>query len=407
MFRSFIRVTSFSKKTLSSLSFVLPMRGFATHTIKFPASVESISEGGVQAWVKKLGERVEVDDVVIVMETAKTNQEIRSPVAGELVKLLVNIGDNIPVGADLFIIDTDKAGSSEPVKQETVKVQPVKEESKKPEVKVETKPEPKVEPKVEPKREEPKKETKTKPQDPLPVRVFSGKREEHREKITRIRKTIADRLKNAQNTYAMLTTFQECDMSRAIELRNAYKDDFLKKHSVKLGFMSFFVKAATQALLQNPIANAVIQGDEIIYKSYIDISVAVATPNGLVVPVIRNCEQKSFADIEKEILRFSNLAKDGKLPIEDMVGGNFTISNGGVYGSLMGTPILNPPQTAILGMHSIENRAVVREDKIVARPIMYLALTYDHRLLDGKDAVLFLRSIKSMVEEPSKILLDL
>jgi 2-oxoglutarate dehydrogenase E2 component (dihydrolipoamide succinyltransferase) len=151
----------------------------------------------------------------------------------------------------------------------------------------------------------------------------------------------------------------------------------------------------------------VIQGDEIIYRNYIDVSVAVATPTGLVVPVLRNCEHKSFADIEKEIIRFANLAKDGKLPIEDMVGGNFTISNGGVYGSMMGTPILNPPQSAILGMHSIENRAVVREDKIVARPIMYLALTYDHRLLDGKDAVLFLRSIKSMVEEPAKILLDI
>ena len=222
-----------------------------------------------------------------------------------------------------------------------------------------------------------------------------------------MRKTIAERLKGAQNTAAMLTTFQECDMTRAQELRNAYKDEFLKKHGVKLGFMSFFVKAATSALLQNPIANAAIIGEDIVYKNYIDISVAVATPTGLVVPVIRNCEHESFADIEKEIMRFANLAKEGKLPIEDMIGGNFTISNGGVYGSMMGTPILNPPQTAILGMHSIENRAVVRDDKIVARPIMYLALTYDHRLLDGKDAVLFLKAIKTMVEEPSKILLDI
>ena len=398
MFRSLLRSSSFPIRNILQVPLFPLLRNFATHTIKFPASVESISEGGVQAWVKKIGERVEVDEIVIVMETAKTNQEIRSPVAGELVKLLVKIGDNVPVGADLFVVDTEKSGSA------AAAPSPKKEEPK-PEVKKETL-------KVEAKTEEPRKESKpveSKPKTPEPVavKVISGKREEHREKMTRMRKTISERLKGAQNTYAMLTTFQECDMSRAIELRNAYKDDFAKKHGVKLGFMSFFIKASTHALLQHPIANAVIQGDEIIYKNYIDISVAVAAPTGLVVPVIRNCEHKSFADIEKEIIKFSTSAKEGKLAIEDMVGGNFTISNGGVYGSMMGTPILNPPQTAILGMHSIENRPVVREDKIVARPIMYLALTYDHRLLDGKDAVLFLRSIKSMVEEPSKILLDL
>ena len=397
---------SISRGYFASLS-VPSYRAFATHTIKFPASVESISEGGVQAWVKKVGDHVEVDEVVVVLETAKTNQEIRSPVSGELVKYLANVGDNIPVGADLFIIDTDKTGAKASPKTEA------KPEVKN-EVKAEAKPVKTEAKTVEPAREEPKKEK----QEVKPVEIktpqvskteskVTGKREDRREKMTRMRKTIADRLKGAQNTYAMLTTFQECDMSRAIDLRNAYKDDFAKKHGVKLGFMSFFIKAATNALLQYPLANAVIQGDEIIYRNYVDISVAVATPTGLVVPVIRNCEHKSFAEVEKEIIRFANLAKDGKLPIEDMVGGNFTISNGGVYGSMMGTPILNPPQSAILGMHSIENRAVVREDKIVARPIMYLALTYDHRLLDGKDAVLFLRSIKSMVEEPSKILLDI
>lgn len=205
----------------------------------------------------------------------------------------------------------------------------------------------------------------------------------------------------------MLTTFQECDMSRAMDLRNAYKDEFLKTHGIKLGFMSFFIKASTHALLKYPMANAVIDGDEIVYRSYIDISVAVATPTGLVVPVLRDCQHKSYADIESDIANYGRLAKEGKLPLEDMEGGNFTISNGGVYGSMMGTPIINPPQTAILGMHNIENRPVVREDKIVARPMMYLALTYDHRLLDGKDAVSFLRTIKHSVEEPSRILLDL
>ena len=398
---------SISRGYFTSLS-VPSYRAFATHTIKFPASVESISEGGVQAWVKKVGDHVEVDDVVVVLETAKTNQEIRSPVSGELVKYLANVGDNIPVGADLFVIDTDRTGAKASAKAEA-----------KPETKTEVKAVKTEAKAAEPVREEVKREN----QEAKPVEVKKsevkvpevkkpeaktiGKREDRREKMTRMRKTIAERLKGAQSTYAMLTTFQECDMSRAIDLRNAYKDDFAKKHGVKLGFMSFFVKAATNALLQYPLANAVIQGDEIVYRNYVDISVAVATPTGLVVPVIRNCEHKSFAEVEKEIIRFANLAKDGKLPIEDMVGGNFTISNGGVYGSMMGTPILNPPQSAILGMHSIENRAVVREDKIVARPIMYLALTYDHRLLDGKDAVLFLRSIKSMVEEPSKILLDI
>ena len=396
---------SVARGYFASLS-VPSYRAFATHTIKFPASVESISEGGVQAWVKKVGDHVEVDDVVVVLETAKTNQEIRSPVSGELVKYLANVGDNIPVGADLFVIDTDKTGAKAqaPAKAEAkTEAKAVKTEAKA----------------AEPAREEVKKETQElKPAEAKKAEVKApevkkteakavGKREDRREKMTRIRKTIAERLKGAQSTYAMLTTFQECDMSRAIDLRNAYKDDFAKKHGVKLGFMSFFVKAATNALLQYPRAKAVIQGDEIVYRNYVDISVAVATPTGLVVPVIRNCEHKSFAEVEKEIIRFANLAKDSKLPIEDMVGGNFTISNGGVYGSMMGTPILNPPQSAILGMHSIENRAVVRDDKIVAKPIMYLALTYDHRLLDGKDAVLFLRSIKSMVEEPSKILLDI
>ena len=393
---------SLSRNSVFSKYPELLTRAFATHTIKFPASVESISEGGVQAWAKKLGDHVEVDDVVIVLETAKTNQEIRSPVSGELVKYLVNVGDNIPVGADLFIVDTEKVGAkATKAEKSEPKVEKAEAKVEKTEVKVEKTVPAQTEKSVEEKKKPA--ETKTKP---LEVKV-TGKREERKEKMTRMRKTIAERLKGAQNTYAMLTTFQECDMSRAIELRNAYKDDFLKKHGVKLGFMSFFIKASTHALLQYPLANAVIQGDEIVYRNYIDISVAVATPTGLVVPVIRNCEHKTFADIEKEIIRFANLAKEGKLPIEDMVGGNFTISNGGVYGSMMGTPILNPPQSAILGMHSIENRAVVKEDKIVARPIMYLALTYDHRILDGKDAVLFLRSIKSMVEEPSKILLDI
>jgi len=225
--------------------------------------------------------------------------------------------------------------------------------------------------------------------------------------MNRMRLRIAERLKDAQNTYALLTTMQEADLSNLIALRDEFKDEFQKKHGIKLGFMSAFVKSSAQALVEMPVINAVISGNEIIYRDYIDISVAVATPKGLVVPVLRDCDKMSFSDIEKEIVNLGEKAKTGQITVEDMAGGTFTISNGGVYGSMLGTPIVNPPQSAILGMHAITPRAVVVKNQILIRPMMYLALTYDHRLIDGRDAVTFLRRIKAIIEDPRRLLLDL
>jgi len=222
-----------------------------------------------------------------------------------------------------------------------------------------------------------------------------------------MRKRIALRLKASQNTSALLTTFQECDMSKVMEMRDEFKDEFLKRHGVKLGFMSTFVKASVNALKDMPVVNAVIEGDEIVYRDYYDISIAVATPTGLVTPALRDTDRMNLADIEKEIGLLGEKARTGKITLQDLAGGTFTISNGGVYGSLMGTPIVNPPQSAILGMHAINKRPVVVNDQIVIRPIMNLALTYDHRLLDGRDAVTFLRKIKFGVEDPRRFLLDL
>ncbi|CAB4274182.1 unnamed protein product [Prunus armeniaca] len=224
--------------------------------------------------------------------------------------------------------------------------------------------------------------------------------------MTRLRKRVATRLKDSQNTFALLTTFNEVDMTNLMKLRSDYKDAFVEKHGVKLGFMSGFVKAAVSALEHLPIVNAVIDGDDIIYRDYIDISIAVGTPKGLVVPVVRNAGGMNFAEIEKEINTLAKKAADGSISIDEMAGGTFTISNGGVYGSLLSTPIINPPQSAILGMHSIVNRPMVVGGNVVPRPMMYVALTYDHRLIDGREAVLFLRRIKDVVEDPRRLLLD-
>jgi len=225
--------------------------------------------------------------------------------------------------------------------------------------------------------------------------------------MTRLRQTIAKRLKEAQNTAAMLTTFNDVDMTAVIEARAKYKDLFEKKHGVRLGFMGFFVKAATMALKDIPSVNASIEGDEIVYHDYADISVAVSAPNGLVVPVIRDAQDLSVAGIEKTIGDFGKRAKDGTLKMDEMKGGTFTISNGGVFGSLMSTPIINPPQSAVLGLHRIEERPVVRDGQVVVRPMMYLALSYDHRLIDGREAVTFLVALKNAIEDPTRILIDL
>jgi 2-oxoglutarate dehydrogenase E2 component (dihydrolipoamide succinyltransferase) len=235
----------------------------------------------------------------------------------------------------------------------------------------------------------------------------TGARQEERVKMTRLRQTIAKRLKSAQDTAALLTTFNDVDMSAVIEARATYKDLFEKKHGVRLGFMGFFTKAVALAARDVPAVNAQIDGDEIVYHNYLDVSVAVSAPNGLVVPVVRNADAMSFAQIEKAIGDFGAKAKAGALTMEDMSGGTFTISNGGVFGSLMSTPIINPPQSAVLGLHRIEDRAVVRDGQVVVRPMMYLALSYDHRLIDGREAVTFLKIVKEAIEDPTRLLIDL
>jgi 2-oxoglutarate dehydrogenase E2 component (dihydrolipoamide succinyltransferase) len=234
-----------------------------------------------------------------------------------------------------------------------------------------------------------------------------GERRQERIKMSRLRQTIAKRLKEAQNTAAMLTTFNDVDMSAVIEARARYKDLFEKKHGIRLGFMGFFVKACALAAKDVPSVNASLEGDEIVYHDYLDVSVAVSAPKGLVVPVVRNADSLSFADIEKTIAAYGKKAKDGTLTVDEMQGGTFTISNGGVFGSLLSTPIINPPQSAVLGMHRIEERAVVKDGAIVARPMMYLALSYDHRLIDGKEAVTFLVRVKEAIEDPTRLLIDL
>ena len=385
------------------------LRWMATKAVKLPSMGESITSGTVQSWLKKEGDFVRADEVVVVIESDKLSQEIRSPEAGVIAKLFAPIGKEINIGGELFSVDTDKqppAGQPEAkaVPKSAPKAETPKTDSPKA-VEVKSAPTAEAPMKVAARAvEEPKKAA---PAAAKPAAPVTGERKETRERMSKMRQRIATRLKDAQNTAAMLTTFQDCDMSRAIELRNTYKDEFAKKHGVRLGYMSIFVKAAAYALKEYPIANAIIDGEEIVYRNYMDIAVAVATPTGLIVPVIRNCQSLSFSDVEKTIAYYGEKAKTGQIPMEDMYGGTFTISNGGVYGSMMGTPIINPPQSSILGIHAIENRPVVRDDKIVARPMMYLALTYDHRILDGKNAVTFLRKIKLCVEDPSRLLLEL
>jgi 2-oxoglutarate dehydrogenase E2 component (dihydrolipoamide succinyltransferase) len=385
-----------------------PTFNFSKKIVKIPSMGDSITEGTVLEIKKNVGESVALDEVVAILETDKVQVEVRAPEAGVITNFYGKLEDTLNVGQNFFEIDTagtPSGGASAP-KTEAAKAEPAKTEAPKAEA-------PKAEaPKTEaPKAEAPKKvESKPAPtQQASSAKAFTGERTEKRERMSKMRQVISKRLKEAQNTTAMLTTFNEVDMSSLMETRKELQEDFTKRHGVKLGFMSFFVKAATKALQSSPIVNAVISDDgkEIIHRNYIDISVAVATPAGLLVPVIRNCETLGFADIEKTLLDLGARGKDNKIAPEELSGGTFTISNGGVFGSLMGTPIINLPQSAILGMHAVVNRPVVVKDQIVARPMMYLALTYDHRIIDGREAVVFLKKIKSAVEDPRKLLLDL
>eukprot|EP01103_Thecamoeba_quadrilineata_P021541 TRINITY_DN9932_c0_g1_i1.p1 TRINITY_DN9932_c0_g1~~TRINITY_DN9932_c0_g1_i1.p1 ORF type:complete len:468 (-),score=130.15 TRINITY_DN9932_c0_g1_i1:41-1423(-) len=399
--------------------------------VNVPSMAESISEGTLQTWHKNVNEQVKTDELIASIETDKIVVEVRTPESGVIVEVASQPGDTVKVGDPLFTLLVGGAApqkSAEPKTEE--KAAAKKEEPKEVKSKKETPAPQKTEPKKEkeqplkneeksspaptpaPQKTEPKKETTTTTTPTTTTTAGastsdSGNRTETRVPMNRMRLRIAERLKSAQNTYALLTTFQEADLKNLIELRNEFKDDFLKKHGVKLGFMSAFVKAATAALVDQPTVNAVISGNEIVYRDFVDISVAVATPRGLVVPVLRNCEKMSFADVERQIQQYGETARNGQIKMEDMAGGTFTISNGGVYGSLLGTPIINPPQSAILGMHSIIKRPVVVGplDQVEVRPMMYLALTYDHRLIDGREAVTFLRKIKAGIEDPRRLLL--
>ncbi|KAM7395452.1 hypothetical protein PAMA_006959 [Pampus argenteus] len=379
-------------------------------TVKTPAFAESVTEGDVR-WEKAVGDSVAEDEVVCEIETDKTSVQVPAPAAGVIEELLVPDGGKVEGGTPLFKL---RKGAVAAKAAPSLAAEAPSAAAAAPPPPPPPASDPTAMPPVPP---VPTQAVQTKPVSavkptapaPAPAPSTAGSRTENRVKMNRMRLRIAQRLKEAQNTCAMLTTFNEVDMSNIQEMRKLYKDAFLKKHNIKLGFMSAFVKAAAYALTDQPAVNAVIDDTtkEIVYRDYVDISVAVATPKGLVVPVIRDVETMNFTDIEKAINALGEKARKNDLAVEDMDGGTFTISNGGVFGSMFGTPIINPPQSAILGMHGIFDRPVAINGKVEIRPMMYVALTYDHRLVDGREAVTFLRKIKAVVEDPRVLLLDM
>ncbi|VDB93802.1 unnamed protein product [Peniophora sp. CBMAI 1063] len=393
-------------------------------TVKVPDMAESITEGTLKTWSKQIGDTVEADEEIATIETDKIDVSVNAPKAGKIVEFLANEEDTVRVGQDLFRIEygefesESKSEEPKPTKDEAEPADQQVDKSTPPPPKPDTAVEKDTAPPVSEGGKDKKdlKETakrapeKSKPA-PKPAKEESkpapapGSRNETRVKMSRMRLRIAERLKESQNTAAFLTTFNEIDMSNIMEFRSKYKDSILKEHEVKLGFMSAFARASALALKEIPAANASIEGDEIVYRDYVDLSVAVATPKGLVTPIIKNVESMSFVDFEKALSAVGKKARDGKLTLEDMTGGSFTISNGGVFGSLFGTPIINMPQAAVLGMHAVKEKPVVVNGQIVVRPVMVVALTYDHRLLDGREAVTFLVRVKEYIEDPRKMLL--
>lgn len=359
----------------------------ASQTIKVPSMGDSISEGTIVEWLVNPGDQVEEDDVIAVIETDKVSVDVRAPESGSIDKILAEIDQVVEIGAPLAELTPGQVTKS--------KTPPVKEAST-------TAAAASSPPQVEIKKP-------ATPTTPETLRNSTSDRETRREKMNRMRLRIAQRLKESQNIAASLTTFQDCDMGNLIEMRKKYKESFEKQHGVKLGFMSAFIKASSEALLQVPSVNAYIDDatNEIVYRNYVDTSVAVATPKGLVTPVLKDTHRMSFADIEKKLAELADRARRDEITIDEMMGGNFTISNGGVFGSLMGTPIINRPQSAILGMHATKTRPVVYNGEIVARPMMYLALTYDHRIVDGREAVTCLKSIADKIQDPERMLLNL
>ena len=384
-----------------------------------PTLGESVTEATVSKWLKEVGDSVKADEPVVELETDKVSVSVPSPETGILSEIKIQAGTTVNVGTVLGSIGAGSAGA---IKKETVKVsQLVKPKIVEAPISKKEILSPAVKRIVEEKRIDISTisgsgrdgrilkgdllESMGLPSSPSSARLTKG--DEERVKMTRLRLTIAKRLKEAQDNAAMLTTFNEIDMSRIIEMRAEYKEGFQKRYGVKLGFMSFFVRSCVEALKAFPIINAEIQQDEIVYKNYYNIGVAVGTEKGLVVPVVRDADELSFADIEKQIIALGEKAKTGQLSIEELQGGTFTITNGGIYGSMLSTPILNPPQSGVLGMHNIVQRAVVVDGKVEVKPIMYLALSYDHRIIDGKDAVSFLVRVKEYLEDPRRLFLNL
>lgn len=403
--------------------------------VTVPTLGESITEATLGQWLKQPGDPVKADEPIASLETDKVAVEVPSPVAGTMGEHVVAEGDTVAVGAVIARVEAGAAAPAAAPSQTPVnpagpgETPAVRAEEAAPQAEgANLTLSPAVRRIVLEKQLDPSKikgtgkdgrltkddvlaaaeAAKGAPQAAsVPAAAPKGERREERVRMTRLRKTVATRLKEAQNTAALLTTFNDVDMTAVMDARARYKDLFEKKHGIRLGFMGFFVKAACLAARDVPAVNAYIEGDEIVYHDYVDVSVAVSAPNGLVVPVIRDADQMSFAEVEKTIADFGKRAKAGTLTMEDMKGGTFTISNGGVFGSLLSTPIINPPQSAVLGMHRIEQRPVVIDGQIVARPMMYLALSYDHRLVDGREAVTFLVRMKEAIEDPTRLLIDL
>ena len=369
--------------------------------VKVPVLPESINEATVAAWHKKPGDSVEVDDVIVEIETDKVVLEVPAEESGILTEILAEEGETVNEQQVLGLLDdsADASNDDTPQEEQVTQEEPVKTAQKNPEEapKEEAKKEPVAAPEIP--REEPAAAPVSQSSQP------SSNRMEERVPMTRIRKTIANRLHSATQNTAMLTTFNEVDMSEILAMRASYKEAFEKKYSVKLGFMSFFVKAAVESLKKFPTVNAYLDGDDIVYHAFCDVSVAVSSDRGLVVPVLRDAHKMGMHDIEKGIMDYAVRAQDGTLGIEEMSGGTFTISNGGVFGSLLSTPILNSPQSAILGMHKTQERPIAVNGEVVIKPMMYLALSYDHRIIDGKEAVQFLISIKEALEDPARLLL--
>ena len=400
-----------------------------------PTLGESVAEATVAKWLKKVGDPVSTDEVIVELETDKVSVEVTSPNSGYISEIKTKVGETVEVGSQLGSISQSQSKNTTNIEKEVITRKAKKSEEIKPKksepannnvvkLKTEVKKD-ELSPAVKRIVEEKKidisqvqgsgKDGRILKSDlitlmgekPVPTQRAETHGLEEKVKMTRLRATIAKRLKEAQNNAAILTTFNEVDMSMIIQLRKDNKEEFLKTYGVKLGFMSFFIKACVNALKTFPLVNAEVQNDEIIYKNYYNIGVAVGTDKGLVVPVVNNADQMSFADIEKNVLELGTKARDGQLTIDELQGGTFTITNGGIYGSMLSTPIINPPQSAVLGMHNIIERAIVIDGEILVRPIMYLALSYDHRIIDGKEAVSFLVRVKEILEDPRRLFLNL